>query len=108
MHTKTRAETIRRIQATGYLREINHHSLNSPKLSLQHDPGSSVAFCWGGGTGLIFYLSITTDQPTRLMEFGDLKLAGQHLNVDWWEIEDKVDIYRFYGGEARNTIKTLC
>jgi hypothetical protein len=98
MHTKTRAETIRLIQETGYLREINNHqSLNTPKLSLQHDPGNSVAFCCGGGTGFIFHLSITTDRPTRLMGFGDLELAGQLLSVDWWEIEDKVDIYRFYG-----------
>jgi hypothetical protein len=101
MHTKTQTETIRLIQETGYLREINNHqSLNIPKLSLQHDRGNSVAFCWGGGTGFIFYLSITTDRPTRLMEFGDLELAGQLLSVDWWELEDKVDIYRFYGGRG--------
>jgi len=98
MHTKTRAETIRLIQETGYLREINNHqSLNTSNLMVQHDPGNSVAFCCGGGTGFIFQLSITTDRPTRLMGFGDLELAGQLLSVDWWEIEDKVDIYRFYG-----------
>jgi hypothetical protein len=101
MQKRTNPETIRRIQKTGYLREIDtHQSLNTPKLMVQHDPGNSMAFCWGGGTGFIFYLSITTDRPTRLMEFGDLELAGQLLSVDWWEIQDKVDIYRFYGGRG--------
>jgi hypothetical protein len=98
MHTKTRAETIRLIQETGYLREIHmNQSLNNPKLTVQHDPSNSLAFGWGGGTGFIFYLSITTNRATRLIGFGDLELAGQLLSVDWWELEDKVDIYRFDG-----------
>ncbi len=101
MQKKTRTETIRLIQETGYLREVNTNQLlNTRKLMVQHHPANSMAFSWGGGTGFIFYLSITTDQPTRMMEFGDLELAGQLLSVDWWEIEDKVDIYRFSGGRG--------
>jgi hypothetical protein len=108
MQKRTKLETIRRIQETGYLREIDtHQSLNTPKLMLRYDRGNSVAFCWGGGTGFILYLSIITDRPTRLMEFGDLKLAGQLLSVDWWEVEDKVEIYRFYGGRGSEFHKNI-
>ena len=98
MQKRTNPETIRRIQETGYLSEIDsYQSRNTPKLTLWHDPGNSVAFCRRGGAGFIFYLSIATDQQIRLMEFGDLEVAGQRFDVDWWDQEDRFDIYRFDG-----------
>jgi hypothetical protein len=97
MQKKTKAYVIRQIQETGYLREVDTTQLrNAPELTVENDPSHSMAFGWGGGTGIIIYLYIKADRPIRIVEFGDLELAGQELNVKWFMSEEPRD-YRFHG-----------
>lgn len=97
MARKTRADIIRRIQAVGYLREIDtNHLLDTPTLTVEHNALNSAAFKLGGGTGIILDLRMKADRPIWIMEFGEFVLDGRELDVDWWVNEESY-VYQFYG-----------
>lgn len=96
MNNKARVDVIRQIQEVGYLSEIDTAQLsNTPKLIVNSNPEQSVAFKLGWVTALYLDLHITANRPIRIMEFGNLKIGGHELNMNWWVHEGPV--YRFYG-----------
>ncbi len=96
MQKKTTVDTLRRIQEVGYLREIDpSQRLNTRRLDVKSNPVHSTAFKFGPGTGFFFDLLITANRRIRIMEFGNLKLGRQELDMDWW-VNEEPHVYRFY------------
>src|SRR5215467_15070864 len=93
MSKKSQSEVIGRIQAVGYLNEIETTELlDIPTITIENNYINSAAFTLGRGTGFFIELRISSDRPVHIAEFGQLELGGESWGVDWW-IEEEYPIY---------------
>ncbi len=99
MPAKPQSDLIRRIQETGYLRDLDTSPKLNPPLRIEHHDSHSFMFRCGHSTGIILQLRITAQRRTRIMEFLDLVVGGVTLDVDWW-VSESPHPYRFSGNRG--------
>jgi len=98
MKSRKKMDIMRRIQAAGYLPEIDSVLRdNLPNITIENNPMHSLAFDYLGAMGVILELKITSDREVLIQDFGDLELLGRPCGVNWWTNE-KSYVYQFNGG----------